>query len=113
MLDIGTLDRHLKFMMESLPVSFQWFRSNQLIGTFSGIVNTPTYSEVLIVGGFDQHVEWHLFFRGNAVLPSGTTPQEGDVFLINGNHYKALRVRLSPDANQLYTVALGWARMDT
>ena len=106
-LSLPTLDRHLVRLTGELPVTFsipEWGPES-----FSGSRSTPTFSQTLLVGGFDQQVAEDLFVR-KAALPA--IPAEGLIVVINQKHYKILRVRPSPDNEQLLNLALGWARQD-
>lgn len=103
-LDLATLDRHLGLLTGQLTVQFAWN------GTpYSGIKTTPTISETLMIGGQDYEVAFEIFVR-LAVVPSA--PDIGNVFVVEGKHYKVLRVRPSPDNSQLLGISLGWARID-
>ena len=100
--DPTTLDNHLKRVTGELPVTFTWNAVN-----YQGTVSTPTFSETLMIGGFDYDIVWHLYIRA-ALLPS--IPAIGQAFTIATLIYKVLRVRPSPDSSQLLNFALGYAR---
>ena len=100
--DTATLNNHLGAILGQLPVTFTWNSAN-----YSGTTNTPTFSETLIIGGFDYDVVWHLYVQ-KSTLPS--IPLIGQSITIAGTIYKVLRVRPSPDSSQLINLALGYAR---
>ena len=104
-LDIQTLDRHLVRMTCDGTASFTW---NGV--AYAAIKSTPSFSQTLMIGGFDEQVQFDLFVR-LAILPS--MPTEGQFVLVNGKSYKVLRVRPSPDNAQLIALSMGWGRKDS
>jgi hypothetical protein len=101
----SVLTRHLTRMQLDGTITFTW-----LGNPYSAIKSTPNFSQTLMIGGFDEQVQFDLF-----VILSDLPymPVEGAVFVISGKSYKVLRVRPSPDNSQLVAFSMGWARLDS
>lgn len=100
---LSNLDGHLERIIEDIPVTFRWNGTD-----YQAVRSSPELHQVMEIGGIDEPVEYNLFVRASD-LPA-LHPKIGDIFIMDNFQMKVLRIKASPDAAQLLTYSLGFAR---
>lgn len=104
---LSNLNGHLTRLVEDIPVYFTW-KGVQYYGARS----TPEFSETLEVGGSDQAIEYNILVKKDT-MPAVTVIVDDmvdEIFLVDNIKMRVAHVRRSPDAQQLLTFAMAFAR---
>lgn len=102
-LNTSILNGHLTRIMEDLPVVATCNGS-----TISGVVSSPDVTQVIVLGGAEQEVQFQFFVKADTLTASFPI---GSIFCFPDKKCKVLQVKTSPDNGNLISFQMGSAQI--